>query len=632
VAGVRIDPSYAQFLPKLAGPAGGAVISTQPGSSHFQFIGVEIKPSPGTSLYTLVELGAGTETSLSQLPSDFVFDRCYLHGDPTRGTRRGIAMNAPNITVMNSYLSDFKEVTADSQALACWNGPGPISIVNNYLEGAGENLMFGGQDPTIGNLVPTGITIRRNYFRKPLSWRVGDPSYQGTHWMVKNLLELKNATQVVIDGNVFENSWADAQKGFAIVFTPRNQDGTAPASDVSNVQFTNNTVRHAASGVNILGWDDIYTSQQLRNVTIANNVFEDVSTSYGGTGRLFQILNGAQSVTIDHNTGIQTGAIMMADQLPSLGLVFTNNLVMNGGGGFSGTGTAPGTGTLNQWFPGAVFLANGIVGASSSAYPAGNFFPPTLNDVGFVDAANHDYRLSSTSSLQNAGTDGKDVGVDMTALNAAQGAGSSPPPPPSPPAAPPAPTLTAATASSPTQINLAWTNPAGSNATANLVLRCSGSNCTPTSQVASLGATATVYQDNSVAASTAYSYLIQAAGPGGSTNSTTLSVTTPASGSPPPPTGTAPAVPQLSVSSARKNAISLSWTQNTSTAPVTSFDVLRCTGSGCTPSAVVASGLGATVRSYTNAGLMRRTTYRYMLRATNSNGSTSSNIASGTTN
>ena len=199
------------------------MIRTTQSSSHYQFIGLEITPTDGAFVLQLVQLGDGNETSLSQLPNDFVFDRCYLHGDPTVGSRRGVAMNAPNITIKNSYLSDFKLVGPDSQALASWNGPGPLNITNNYLEGAGENVLIGGQDPTIPNLVPTGITIRHNYFSKPLSWRVGDPAYQGTHWTVKNLLEFKNARQIVVDGNSFENNWADAQAGFAILFTPRNQ-------------------------------------------------------------------------------------------------------------------------------------------------------------------------------------------------------------------------------------------------------------------------------------------------------------------------------------------------------------------------------------------------------------------------
>lgn len=420
--GVRITPEYASLLPKLVADWTEhlPVVRTVRGSSHYQFIGVEISPTAGTYLLQLVQLGDGSETSLSDLPSDFIFDRCYLHGDPTVGSRRGVAMNAPNVTVMNSWLADFKVVGPDSQALASWNGPGPITITNNYLEGAGENVLIGGQDPTIADLVPTGITIRRNHFSKPLSWREGDPSYQGTHWTVKSLLEFKNARQVVVDGNLFENNWADAQSGFAILFTPRNQNGGAPWSVVSDAQFTNNIVRHVASGINILGNDDIYTSRQLHNITIRNNLFEDVTTPWGGTARLFQILNGALNVTVDHNTGFPSGAILIADQSPSSGLLFTNNLTDHGAYGFFGSGEAEGTATLSDYLPNSVFQRNGIIGGNAALYPSGNFFPPEIGNVGFVNSAAGDYRLLAGSSLHDAATDGGDIGVNVSDLAAAQ--------------------------------------------------------------------------------------------------------------------------------------------------------------------------------------------------------------------
>ena len=70
-------------------------------------------------------------------------------------------MNSARTAVVDSYLSNLHEVGADSQAIAGWNGPGPFKIVNNYLEGAGENVMFGGADPRIPNLVPSDIEIRK---------------------------------------------------------------------------------------------------------------------------------------------------------------------------------------------------------------------------------------------------------------------------------------------------------------------------------------------------------------------------------------------------------------------------------------------------------------------------------------
>ena len=73
--------------------------------------------------------------------------------------------------MINSYVSECKAIGQDSQAISGFNGPGNYLIENNYLEGATENVLFGGADPTIPNLVTSNITFRRNYLRKPLAWR-----------------------------------------------------------------------------------------------------------------------------------------------------------------------------------------------------------------------------------------------------------------------------------------------------------------------------------------------------------------------------------------------------------------------------------------------------------------------------
>src|SRR4029079_254562 len=185
-------------------------------------------------------------TSADALPHDLIVDRSYLHGDPQKGSRRGLALHASRAAVVDSYFADFKEAGADSQAIGGWNGPGPYTIQNNYLEAAGENVMFGGAHPSSPNLVPSDIAIRQNYMSKQLAWR-------SQSWVVKNLLELKNAQRVVIDSNLLENNWEAAQPGFAVVFTPRNQDGPAPWAVVQDVQFTNNVFRHVAAGLDVLG-------------------------------------------------------------------------------------------------------------------------------------------------------------------------------------------------------------------------------------------------------------------------------------------------------------------------------------------------------------------------------------------
>jgi len=135
-----------------------------------------------------------------------------------------------------------------ARTLASWNGPGPFKIVNNYLEGAGENVLFGGVDPAIPNLVPSDIEIRRTTCSSLARGRPAARATPASAGSVKNLFELKNAQRILIDGNLLENNWADAQNGYGVLFTVRNQDGTAPWSTVRDVTFTNNILRHSGGG------------------------------------------------------------------------------------------------------------------------------------------------------------------------------------------------------------------------------------------------------------------------------------------------------------------------------------------------------------------------------------------------
>jgi hypothetical protein len=347
--GRHVSPSDAALMPRLVSSS-GPVFQTDSGAHHYRFIGLEIAPAEGEYVNTLVQLG-NDETTVEALPHHLIFERCYIHGDPKRGARRGIAMNSRHTAVVDSYLADFKETSADTQAIAAWNGDGPFKIAGNYLEAAGENIMFGGADPSIRDLVPADIEIVRNHIAKPLRWKSGHQTFEGTEWAVKNLLELKNARRVLIDGNLIEYNWPQAQNGFAILFTVRNQDGNAPWSTIEDVTFSNNLVRHVAAGINILGRDDNYPSQQVRRIAIRNNVFLDIGGGWGN-GRLFQLLEGTHGVTVDHNTAFQTGSILAGgDDAPHTNFVFQNNVVPHNEHGIIGSGTDTGTATLARYFP-----------------------------------------------------------------------------------------------------------------------------------------------------------------------------------------------------------------------------------------------------------------------------------------
>jgi hypothetical protein len=418
--GTRVSPANATLMPRLVS-ASGSVITTAHGAHNYRLVGLEISPTAGTYLNSLVTL-ASPDGSEAGLPHNIIIDRCYLHGDPAKGTRRGVALNSGTAAVIDSHLSDFKEVGADSQAIAGWTGPGPFRIANNYLEGAGENLLFGGADPSIRDLVPSDIEVVQNHFAKPLTWKADHPSYAGTLWAVKNLFELKNAQRVLIEGNLFERNWVQSQNGFAILFTVRNQSGRAPWSAVQDVTFRHNVVRSSSSGINILGSDNLHPSQQTARIRIYNNLLVDIGGSWGGGGRLFQVLSGTTDVAIEHNTARQTGAVIVAEGTPNQNFVFRYNLLPHTAG-VIGRGTGVGLPTLTRFFPGAEFEGNVLAGDPTKAklYPSGNHFPESLEAVGFAGLVLGDYRLATTSLFRRAAPGGTDIGVDMSALELAMG-------------------------------------------------------------------------------------------------------------------------------------------------------------------------------------------------------------------
>lgn len=418
--GVRVAPADAVNMPKLMASTSNPIITATGGAHHFRFVGIEFVPQPGVYNYNLLTLGIGNETSLTDLPQYLELDRVYIHGDLDVGTKRAITLNAKDTVIKNSWISDIASTYQETQAIQGWNGPGPYRIENNRLESAAIGILFGGATPTINGAIPSGIQVLRNYFFKPLSWKKNSPSYAGKPWWIKNHFEIKNAQRVTLDGNIFENVWEDQQSGFAILLALMTESGAVPWTVDQDITITNNIVRHASSGINISGCDSNGICGG-RRITIRNNLFEDInSVAWGGYGRLFQVLNKAESVSITHNTGFQSSSVVFSDGLvPNTGFVFENNLAPENGYGIVGSGMGIGNTALAYYFPGSLVTGNLLSTGNASVYPAGNFFPPSIRDAGFVNMGSGDYRIAATSPYRNAATDGKAVGVDMDALEAA---------------------------------------------------------------------------------------------------------------------------------------------------------------------------------------------------------------------
>ncbi len=523
--GVRMTPSYAALLPKIKGAGTSAAFKTATGAHHWRLLFLEIVGN-AAGVNEIIRLGTGSETTVVSQPQHIVLDRVYIHGHATMGSRRGVAMNGGHLTVRDSWISDIKSVAVDTQALCGWNGTGPFLIENNYLSAGAENILFGGADPVIANLVPSDITIRRNLFTKDLKWRnpvlatpkpaavasttggalagttygykvvaygacgnsktcnslaspevratvtsstgsvrvswaavSGATSYRvygrtagaasqywtvtttsfvdagvagtsgtvptaGSKYVVKNLLELKNARRVLIEGNRFEYSWAQDQTGYALLFMPRN-GGRAPWTVVEDVTVRSNHLDHVAAGITIVGRhvsNGVVISQITKRIAIVNNLLSDVSkVKWGGHGLFLVTGDGATDVTVDHNTVIHDGpALVNGNGIGNVRFVYTNNMSKHSVDGIYGSGYGAGYVSLNKYFVGAIVRRNVLAGGSATKYPPDNFFPPTSEFLpNFANAAAGDYRLGTWSPYRAAGTDGKDVGVNIDALKAA---------------------------------------------------------------------------------------------------------------------------------------------------------------------------------------------------------------------
>jgi hypothetical protein len=162
------------------------------------------------------------------------------------------------------------------------------------------------------------------------------------------------------------------------------------------------------------------TDESTNHLLIENNLFDNVGASeMGGGGRLWQLIGDPSDVAFVHNTGLTTSIVLSLDVLQKLYVTMRDNIVTRGEYGIFGSGQSEGRPSIAYYLRHSTITHNVIVGAPAQLYPDGNFFPSRLTDVGFVDLASRDYRLTPRSRYRGAATDGRDIGVDVEKLNAA---------------------------------------------------------------------------------------------------------------------------------------------------------------------------------------------------------------------
>ncbi len=441
-------PAAKNVLARIEAPGKGASpIQFAPGANHYRLMGLEITRSTAEGSITNLILTEPKSTS-----SYLVFDRNWVHGTAQTETTRGIELGgSTNVAVVDSYFSDFHCIAlvgtcTDAQAIHGGVGPnpmGPYKIEHNFLEAAGEVILFGGGG---GVGPPTDIEVRRNHLFRPLTWMKDNPGFVGSAdghpFIVKNLFELKNGQRVLFENNVLENCWGGfSQQGFGILLTPKNQNDNCAECKVLDVTIRYSLIRNVAAGFQIANIPEgpRPPARDGGRYSIHDVLIENLDGErFHGNGLLFQVsFNTVQlhDVAIDHVTALGGKRLFTIGARPApmkiANFSFTNNLVgarllidSPGSGpdncSFRAEALGP-SGVFENCFSDAKIAGNVIVGAGGK-WPAKNFQAKNPTDVGFMAADKEgvqNHRLNSESHYKKGGTDQKDVGADIDAIEAA---------------------------------------------------------------------------------------------------------------------------------------------------------------------------------------------------------------------
>jgi hypothetical protein len=475
----RINPSYAGVasLPSRPPFTGGStnvmaqILETSPAKplipgDHYRFIGIEITREQDGKVYNAL---IHTQTS------EVIFDRTWIHGDPLDDTTHlvQIGPGSDHIAVIDSYLNDAHCTTAggciDSQAVSAHDGGVAIKIVNNFLEAASENILFGGG---MASTVTTDIEIRLNHFFKPMSWNPDDPTFLGTKFIVKNNLEFKEGHRVLVEGNFLENTWGGfSQRGYSVLINAKNQESNehtslCPICFIADVTLRYNFVTHGSGAMAIGdgdttagGWaagtydlsvhDLIFDGMQYAECYGYGNFLTEIGSGYSATNPPPTTLN---NVSINHLTVVNvgflapgtaaTGFMVMSgppadnptDTPQITNLQWTNSIIDAGNSGAYPDGggndncsvghktvadrlTACWTGT--SFFTSNLLITDNV--SRSLTFPDGNHASPTWDQVGFVNFNGGDggqYLLAPTSPYKGSASDGTDPGADVISVMA----------------------------------------------------------------------------------------------------------------------------------------------------------------------------------------------------------------------
>lgn len=371
----------------------------------FRFVGIRFSiDATVTQLGRLVRAGSGDPTvqaGPTTSPQNIGFDRCHFNGHALCNLKAALEFHGRSLFAQECYFGDqINHDGQDCKAIASYNGPGPVRVVNNRIAATTENILIGGSYSTPG-CCPADWEVRWNRFEKPLTWNPFHPSYAGKNWSVKNLFEVKKLQYGLIEGNYLHRVWAEDQAGAAFLIKSESYGDGPQNGYTKDIIVRWNLVEDASYGINIAGVNNVENAVAPQRVWSVGNLyvlgaqyFDASQNPYIGSG----LFNTCGSI---HDTFVSKGTVNSICQ-PEGGqtnMTFLDTIFCHTNYGIKGSGQTDGLPTLLAFCPGYDIRKCVFVGVDSTKYPPGNSYVAGESQVGFTNFAGGDFSLSGTSQV-----------------------------------------------------------------------------------------------------------------------------------------------------------------------------------------------------------------------------------------
>jgi len=257
------------------------------------------------------------------------------------------------------------------------------------------------------------------------------PGSTGTRWTIKTHVEFKQGNDFFVRYNRLTNKWYGQGGGGAgrgMWLKSVNQSGAAPFMQTKNLTVSYNVIEHVSACFLTQSQEEYEAGSYARpapleNLLIEHNLCYDSGSQYGDTSFAFNSgYTQGLNPTVRNNTIMHTSRGVWAPDGAAMQGTFTfsANLAYHNSYGFLGSGSTPGTPTLDLYMPTRTFSNNVLAGAGSNPYPATTLKPTTAEfEAAFVNPNGTnitDFDLVAGHAYRTAGTGGTRLGADIPTL------------------------------------------------------------------------------------------------------------------------------------------------------------------------------------------------------------------------